>query len=79
MFLQTVLWRIRASIGFFIIMDRRSIFFNLANSYYLEKDYSRALTLLDSAKAGLTQGQVYHQVEAFEKRIRINLSLKSAK
>lgn len=48
------------------------MFLNLANSYYFEKNYSRALTLLDSAKAGLPQGQVYNQVEAFEQQISCN-------
>ncbi len=59
--------------------DRRALFLNLANSYYFEKDYRKALTLLDSAKSGFTHDQVSDMADEFEKKIRTNFPSHSVK
>lgn len=50
--------------------DRRALFLDLANSYFLEKNYEKALILLDSARAGGYHDQINNLAEIAARNIR---------
>jgi tetratricopeptide (TPR) repeat protein len=57
------------------LLDHAGLFMNLADSYHQQQLDSIALILLDSAKYGLTEGDVYDRIMHYEKLIRFNNGL----
>jgi tetratricopeptide (TPR) repeat protein len=50
--------------------DRTSLYLNLANTYYQRDENEKALSLLDSAKMGLTNRRIYNDIIQFENQIK---------
>lgn len=49
---------------------RSALYLNLADTYYHRNQDTTAISLLDSAKAGVTNRQLYDEINQFEKKIK---------
>ena len=50
--------------------DRTALYLNLADTYFQRDQYEKALSLLDSAKMGLTNRGLYHTIIQAENQIK---------
>jgi Tfp pilus assembly protein PilF len=58
--------------------NRSSLFLNLANSYFLNKEYDSALIFIDSAKANSGHGRIYNLAVQAQSQINIRIPLPPA-
>jgi tetratricopeptide (TPR) repeat protein len=65
------IFRLGLNRGSLSSFDRSSLYCNLADSYYHLNQNETALSLLDSAKAGLNNSRFYDAILQFENKIRL--------
>lgn len=59
--------------------DRASLFYSLASTYFLEKQYDSALIFIDSAKRNSGHGRIYDLATKTEIQVKSKMSLPAGK